>query len=88
MAGIVSEAPNFGIVMCIPPGAVELRELMGQGLTYRQKLLVLRSIAVAVDHCHSHSRSVSWLNSRSVYVRIRLFRPVVLWVAASDPSRV
>lgn len=69
MVGVVSKAPNFGVVMCVPPNAIELRELMSRGaLSYRHKLLILRSIAAAVDHCHSHSRSVSWLNNRSVYV--------------------
>ena len=71
LLGIVSESPNFGILLSIPEGGVELRELVStKKLSLKEKLYILRSIAVAVNHCHCHGRPVAWLENRSVFVSI------------------
>ena len=69
LLGIMSEAPNFGLLFSVEAGVVELQQLVeSHALTFKQKLQITRSVAAAVAHCHSHGRSVAWLNSQSVFV--------------------
>lgn len=67
--GIVSQAPNFGILIRVPENSVELGELLQlKKLSVKDKLYIARTVAFAIHHCHSNGRSVAWLNNRSIFV--------------------
>ena len=72
--GIVSDAPNFCVVLGNPFDNIELCEFMNKRtLTLGEKVGILKDVAQGLLHCHSHNKVVGCLTNYSVLVSVTIF---------------